>query len=227
MAGNYLGSHKANILNSVAVPSWRNIKRGQIITATYRSATTNETYYKMYLVLHPLWPKADAKNGKMHVLDITYITPINMRNKLMKHTVQKQPLQETFRNKTFTRLDFGADPRDLYKSVVKPLVNDGFGPSYRTIIPQNLTKIRVVDYEWYDNRKEDKQGITKTQFDKQQETKQSKQTTRPEDRGNVEQSQQTKNKTLGTNEHSIYISMDKEKFMGSFVVCNSNRIFVY
>jgi hypothetical protein len=197
MAGSYLGTHRGNILEEVAVPSWRNIKRGQIISATYRSDNTGKTEFKMYLVLHPLWPKADAIKGRMHVLDISYITPINMRNKLMRHTMQKQPLEETFRNKTFTRLDFGPEPRDLYKTVIKRLINDGFGPSYRTIIPQNLSKIRVIDYEWYDSRIEDKQGITKEEFAKEQEIKQSKQTTRPEDRGDVNQSPQTKGQTPG------------------------------
>jgi hypothetical protein len=194
---NYLGTHKSNVLEEIAIPSWRNIKRGQIITATYRSDNTGKSEFKMYLILHPLWPKADAVNGKMHVLDLKHIQPKNLRIKLMRHTIQKRPLEESFRNRTFTRLDFGPEPRDLYRTVIKKLVNDGFGPSYRTIDPKNLSKIRVIDYEWFENKNEDDQGVTSKEFEKEQEVKQSKQTTRPEDRGDVEQSQQTKGQTPG------------------------------
>lgn len=197
MAGSFLGTHRANILEEIGVPSWRNIKRGQIISATYRSDTTAGTSFKMYLVLHPQFPK--NASGKMHVLDISYIQPINLKQKLLKHTVQRKPLEETFRNQTFTRLDFGPEPRDLYRSVVKALINDGFGKSYRTIIPQNLSKIRIIDYEWYDSRQEDRQGVTKEEFNAEQADKQSKQMLSSTEKADVKQSESTKKgQTPGT-----------------------------
>ena len=195
MAGSFLGTHRANILEEITIPSWRNVKRGQIISATYRSETTQKTSPKMYLVLHPQWPK--NASGKMHVLDISYIKPINLKKKLINHTVQKKPLEETFRNKTYSRLDFGPEPRDLYRTVVKRLINDGFGPSYRTIIPQNLSKIRAIDYEWYDSKQEDAQGVTKEEFNKEQKKKQAKEMKPSKDRPSTEQSPATKGQTPG------------------------------
>jgi len=161
----YTGSHKTNILEAISLPSWRNVKRGQIISATYKNKD-GASKPKLYLVLHTFYPATD---GKMHVLDLDYINPKVMMNKLIKHTVQKQPLSETFRAKTYTRLEFKNDEKDFYNTTVKPLVNDGFGPSYRTIFPQNLTKIRIIDYEWAEGRTEDKQGITKEEHKKTKE----------------------------------------------------------
>ena len=170
----FLGTHRQNILNEVVLPSWRNIKRGEIITGNYRSETTNKVKFKMYIVLHTYWPS--GADGKMHVLDMDYISLPRLKGKLMRHTMQKEPLQEIHRGKTFTRLDFRLDERNLYKSIIKPLINDGFGDSYRTIFPMNLTKIRAVNYEWDENKSADDQGITKREFLKEQEAKQSKQT---------------------------------------------------
>lgn len=151
---NYFGSHKTNILEEISVPSWRNIKRGDIISTRYRNIE-GRSDLKIYLVLHTYWPKVD---GKMHVLDLSYVNPMVMKNKLLKHTVQKQPISESFRGKTYTRLDFKKDEKNFYNSVIRPLVNDGFGPSYRTIFPQNLSSIRLIDYEWFDSKTEDSQG---------------------------------------------------------------------
>lgn len=162
---NYLGSHRGNILEEINLPSWRNIKRGDIIYANYRSESTKRVEPKLYIVLQTYWPKAD---GKMHVLDLNYIAPEILKKRLLKHTVQKQPLEEKFGKKTYTRLDFSQDEKSFYESVVRGLIKDGFGPSYRTIFPMNLTKIRVIDYEWFDNRTEDTQGITQEEFEKTQ-----------------------------------------------------------
>jgi hypothetical protein len=152
--GQFLGSHKTNILEAISIPSWRNIKRGDIIHARYRNLE-GTSVEKIYLILHTYWPKAD---GKMHALDLSYINPLVLKNKLLKHTVQKQPISESFRGKTYTRLDFKKDEKNFYNSVIKPLVNDGFGPSYRTIFPENLSSIKLVDYEWSENKSADNQG---------------------------------------------------------------------
>jgi len=159
---NYIGSHRGNILEEINLPSWRNIKRGELISANYKSETTNKSEPKFYLVLHTYWPKQD---GKMHVLDLKYISPDMLRKRLMKHTIQKRPLEENFGKKTYTRLEFKQDERNFYNSVIKPLFDDGFGPSYRTIYPMNLTRIRILDYEWYDSRSENNQGITDEEFE--------------------------------------------------------------
>ena len=55
---NYLGSHKTNILEEISVPSWRNIKRGDIISARYKNLE-GKSELKIYLVLHTYWPKTD------------------------------------------------------------------------------------------------------------------------------------------------------------------------
>lgn len=152
---NFYGTHKTNILEEISVPSWRNIKRGDIISTRYTNLE-GKSEPKIYLVLHTYWPKTD---GKMHVLDLSYVNPMVMKSKLLKHTVQKQPISESFKGRTYTRLDFKKDEKNFYNSVIRPLVNDGFGPSYRTIFPQNLSSIKLVDYEWTEGKAEDSQGI--------------------------------------------------------------------
>ena len=161
MAG-FTGTHTSNILDSVPVPSWRNIKRGQLISAKYKSGNTAVAKPRLYLVLQTFFPKVD---GKMHVLDLDYISPDRLKKKLMKHVIGNAPLEETFRNKTFTRLEFKNSEKDLYNVVIKPLVNDGFGPSYRTIFPQNLKNIRILNYEWFEGKSETSQGETKEERD--------------------------------------------------------------
>ena len=156
---NFLGTHKTNILEQISIPSWREIKRGDIISARYKNLE-NKSEVKMYLVLHTYWPKAD---GKMHVLDLNYINPAVLKSKLLKHTVQKKPITESVKGKQYTRLEFKKDEKNFYNSVIRPLVNDGFGPSYRTIFPNNLSSIRIIDYEWIEGISEEKQGAKKTE----------------------------------------------------------------
>lgn len=147
--------HIANFIDLIPV-TWNQVPRGSLIKARYKSEEKGTIEKKLYLVLDPL----NSMDHKMHVLDLDFISPKLLKQRLFKHTLQKEPLEEQLKNRTFTRLDFVKDPLDIYKIIIKRLINDGFGPSYRTIWPKNLSSVNVIHYEWYDKRKDDQQGIT-------------------------------------------------------------------
>jgi hypothetical protein len=145
----FIGSHLSNILEQTSVPSWRNIKRGSMVYANYNSEKTGKSSMKLYLVLHPYY----GPDLKMHVLDMDYISPDRLKKYLIKHTLQKAPIEESFRGRKYSRLEFKRSEMDMYNIVIRPLINDGFGPSYRTIFPMNLTKIKLVHYEFLEGKK--------------------------------------------------------------------------
>ena len=158
----FLGAHRANFLNQISVPSWRNIPRGSLVYCQYRKE--KGLAQKLYLILDV---KSFGREQLIHVLDLKYVNPSILEGRLMKHTIQKMPLQETFRGKVYTILEFKKGEMTFYKSTIKPLINDGFSHSYRTIDPTKMSSIKLVAYEWKEGKKKEEQGITKKQFEAQ------------------------------------------------------------
>lgn len=146
----YTNTHQSNVLDEINIPNSK-IKRGMMIKVRYQKQS-GETKNGLYLVLDPNY------KARMHVLDLDYISPQMLKTKLFKHTKYKQPLMETINGRQYSRLEFSANSRNIYQSVISNLVNDGFGPSYRTLIPTKITQPRLVSYEWFESGT--RQGVT-------------------------------------------------------------------
>ena len=156
----YLGVHRTNFLDLIPIPSWRNALRGSMLYCQYRTEKGSEP--KFYLLIDT---KSFIREQLIHVLDLKFINPSIIENRLMKHTVQKMPLEESYRGKPYTRFDFKVTEKYFYGATIKPLINNEFANSYRTIDPLKLSSIKLVNYKWKEGRKKSDQGISKKEFD--------------------------------------------------------------
>jgi len=134
----YFQQHKLNILNSLATTRY-GLQRGMIITCRY-SDKQDDRKFKLFMILNPLF------RGYTHALDLNSIPSMNL-TELAKRTGITYASGPRFTKVKIDKLVLG-DQDKFYNTILKSLLKNKFEGSYRTLLPNGLRQVRMVNYKF-------------------------------------------------------------------------------
>lgn len=134
--------HKLNILNSLATTRY-GLQRGMIIICRYTYEDSDDRNFKFYLILNPFF------RGYIHALDLGKIPTMHLIE-LAKRTGIAYAAGPRFKKVKMDRLVLG-DQDKFYNTILKSLLKSKFTDCYRTLIPNHLRNIRMINYKFPDS----------------------------------------------------------------------------
>lgn len=138
----YIAQHRVNWLNRLATTRY-GLQRGMIVSCTYTFAKRDERKFKLFLILNPFF------RGYVHALDLSVI-PVMKLNELAKRTGITYAVGPKFKKVKIDKLVLG-DQDKFYNTILRSLLKNQFEGSYRTLLPNEMRNIALINYKFPDN----------------------------------------------------------------------------
>lgn len=143
----YTNRHRQNIIR---YQGWdaRRLEKGMVVELTYQTLK-GDTQKDHVVILNPRYKKPGEKKWKVHTLKLDYL-PVKEINELADtYGIRFAPNLQRFRTLDVLKLIQEMNSRTYYNRVVQKVLRRF--PCYRTYLLENITRVRIIDYKFYDN----------------------------------------------------------------------------
>ena len=139
MSVNYYNSHVSKKQSSIIIPKY-DLQKGMIIQANYQTQENGLKPY-MFVVLNREF------RGKVHLLSLNKMTPIQLNNMARRVGVRVIPKFKK-RGLDFEKIIMTESSNRFYNSKIASNMDTWYNDSYRTFFLKNIRLIQLIDYKW-------------------------------------------------------------------------------
>ncbi len=149
----FLSQHRVNQVRGKSVNlTLRDLQKGMIIEAKYSSMTNEGKKGKpnnyMFLILNPSYKTPGTILPKVHALSMDLFSP-QVLNKMAEDIgVRYIPKFQKTVGLDVPKLIMEQSSQRFYSQKIRREIKTKYENSYRTLLPKNFSRIRLVDYKF-------------------------------------------------------------------------------